>query len=131
MSDPRCTTIVLLRCWALKNLTRCLVQIWQAIYCWGGDTKPKINQTKKPMLVGLKTGMITLEINLEVPQKIGYKFPWSLSYTTPGPKTPKCPTMPYAHMLHCVLNGLIFHSQNLETIQKFHNREWIRKCGSL
>jgi hypothetical protein len=52
-----------------------LVQIWQAIYCWGGDTKPKINQTKKPMLVGLKTGMITFEINLEVPQKIGYKFP--------------------------------------------------------
>jgi hypothetical protein len=43
-----------------------------------------------PIPVGLPTGKTTLEINLEIPQKIGNR---RTSYTTLGYIPKRCPTM--------------------------------------
>jgi hypothetical protein len=37
-----------------------------------------------PLLMGLQAGKTTLEISLEVPQKIGHGTTGGSSYTTPG-----------------------------------------------
>jgi hypothetical protein len=43
-----------------------------------------------PPLLGLQAGTTTLEINLEVPQKIGHCIIRGLSYTTPGHIPKRC-----------------------------------------
>jgi hypothetical protein len=48
-----------------------------------------------PLLVGLQTGITTLEINLEVPQKIENRSAWRLSNTTLGNIPKRCPAMPH------------------------------------
>jgi hypothetical protein len=75
-----------------------------------------------PLLVGLQTGTTTLEINLEVPQKIGNGSTLRPSYTTLGhiPKT--CPTMLQGHVFHYVHSGFVYDSQKLETTQMSHDR---------
>ena len=47
-----------------------------------------------PLLVGLQTGITNLEINLDVPQKIGNRSTWRPRYTTLGNIPKRCPTMP-------------------------------------
>jgi hypothetical protein len=74
------------------------------------------------MLVGLQTGTTTLEINLEVPHKIGNISTWTPSYTTLGNIPKRCTTMPQGHMFHCVYSSQICDSQNLEITQMSHNR---------
>jgi hypothetical protein len=44
-----------------------------------------------PLLVGLQTWTITLEINLEVLQKIGNRSTWRSSYSTLGHNPRRCP----------------------------------------
>jgi hypothetical protein len=72
--------------------------------------------------VGLQTGTTTLEINLEVPQKIGNGSTWRFSYTTLQNRPKRCPTMPQGHMFQYVHSSLICDSQKLETTQMSHNR---------
>ena len=68
-----------------------------------------------PLLVGLQTSTTTLEINLEVLQKIGNRSTGRPSYTTLGNILKRCPTMPQGLMFHYVHSGLICDSQKLET----------------
>ena len=63
-----------------------------------------------PLLMGLKTGTTTLEISLEVPQKIGNRSTWTPSYSTLGNIPKRCPTIPQGHVFHYVHN-LGFYSQ--------------------
>ena len=65
------------------------------------------------MLVGLQTGTTTVEINLEVSQKIGNRFTRRPRNTTLG-NIPKRSTVP--HVLHYVHSGFICDIQKLETI---------------
>jgi hypothetical protein len=67
------------------------------------------------LLLGLKTGKTTLEINLEVSQKIGNRSTRRPSYTY----TQKMPR--HATGAH-VQSILICDSQKLKTIQISHNR---------
>ena len=60
-----------------------------------------------PLLVGLQTGTTTLEINLEVPQKIGTRSTWRPSYSTLGNIPKRGPTMPLGHVFHYVHRGLV------------------------
>jgi hypothetical protein len=75
-----------------------------------------------PLLVGLQTGITTLEINMEIPQKIGNISTWISIYTILGNIPKRYPTMPQEHMFHCVHSCLVNDSQKLETTQMFHNR---------
>ena len=74
-----------------------------------------------PLLVGLQTGTTSLEINLEVPQKIGNRFTEDQALYHSWEYTQKIPTMPPGHVFHCVLSGL-FDNQKLETTPMSHNR---------
>jgi hypothetical protein len=53
-----------------------------------------------PLLVGLQTGTTTLEINLEVPQKIGNRSTWRPSYAILGNVPKSCRIMPQGHVFH-------------------------------
>jgi hypothetical protein len=75
-----------------------------------------------PLLVGLQTGTTTLEINLEVPQKIGTRSTWRHINTILGNIPKRCPTMPQGHVFHYVDNSLVGDNQKLETTQMSHNR---------
>jgi hypothetical protein len=68
------------------------------------------------------TGTTTLEINLEVPQKIGNISTRRPSNTTLGNIPKRHPTIPQGHMFHCVHSGLICDSQKLETTQMSQDR---------
>jgi hypothetical protein len=68
-----------------------------------------------PLLEGLQTGSTPLEINLEVPQKIGNRSTRRLNYTTLGNIPKRCPTVPQGHVFHYVHSGLICDSQKLKT----------------
>jgi hypothetical protein len=59
----------------------------------------------------------TLEINLEVPQKIGNRSTWRQSYTTLGNIPKRCPTMPQGQVFFYVHSGIICDSQKLEKTQ--------------
>jgi hypothetical protein len=74
------------------------------------------------LLVGLQTGTTTLEIILEVRQKIGNRSTWRRSNTTLGNITKRFSTMPQGHTFHYAHSGIVCDSQNLETIQMSHNR---------
>jgi hypothetical protein len=76
-----------------------------------------------PLLVGLRSGTATLEINLEVPQKIGNRSTLRPRYTTLGNIPKRCPTMPQGHLFHYVHSGLICDSQKLEILQMSHDRK--------
>ena len=75
-----------------------------------------------PPLVGLQTGTTTLEISLEVLQKIGHCTTWGPSYTSPGHITKRCSNIQQRHMLHYVHSSLIYNSQKLERTQMPFNR---------
>jgi hypothetical protein len=60
-----------------------------------------------PLLIGLQAGTTSLEINLEVPQKIGIRSTGRLRYTILGHIPQRCPTMPQGHMFHYIHSGLI------------------------
>jgi hypothetical protein len=79
-----------------------------------------------PLLMGFKTGTTTLEINLEVPQKIGYISTRRSSNTTLGhiPKT--CPTMPQGHLFHCVHSSCVCDSQSRKQPRCSSAEEWIQ-----
>jgi hypothetical protein len=68
-----------------------------------------------PLLVGLQTGTTALEINLEVPQKIGNRYTRRPSNITLGNITKRYPAMPQGHVFHYVHSSLICDSQKLET----------------
>ena len=82
-----------------------------------------------PLPVQLKTGTNTLEINLEVPQKIGNRSTWRPSYKTLENIHKRCPTMPHGHVLHYVHSGLICDSQELETSQMPLNKRMDTENG--
>jgi hypothetical protein len=67
------------------------------------------------LLLGLKTGPKTLEINLEVPQKIGNRSTRRPTYTTLQHIPKRCPTMRQRHVLYYVHSSFIFDSQKVET----------------
>ena len=74
------------------------------------------------LLLGLQTGTTILEINLEIPQKIGNRSTWRSSYTNLVHIPKRCPTTAQGHMLHYVHESLICDSQMLETTQMPNNR---------
>ena len=74
------------------------------------------------LLLGLQTGTTILEINLEIPQKIGNRSTWRSSYTNLVHIPKRCPTTAQGHMLHYVHESLICDSQMLETTQMLNNR---------
>ena len=69
-----------------------------------------------------QTGTTTLEINLEVPPKIGNISTWRPSYTTLRHSPRRCPTMLQGQVLHYVHSSLVCDSQKLEPTQTSHNR---------
>jgi hypothetical protein len=73
------------------------------------------------LLVVLQTGKTTLEINLEVPQKIGNRSTWRPSYTTCDHILKRRLTIPWGHMLHYIHSGLIWDRQKLEITTVFRN----------
>jgi hypothetical protein len=75
-----------------------------------------------PLLVGLQSFTTTLEINLEVPQKIGNRSTRRPRYATFGNISKRYPTMPQGHLFHYVHRSLICYSQKLETTQMSHDR---------
>jgi hypothetical protein len=72
-------------------------------------------KTTPPLVVGLQAGTTTLEMNLEVPQKIGNGSTLRHSYTTLGNISKICSIMPQGNMFHYVHRGLICDSQKLES----------------
>jgi len=80
-----------------------------------------------PLLVRLIAGATTLEISLEVPQKIGHSTTWGPSYSTPGHIPKRCSNIQQRHMLHYVHSSLIYNSQKLERTQMPSTEEWIQK----
>jgi hypothetical protein len=83
--------------------------------CWRKRNTP-------PLLVGLQTSTTTLEINLDVSQKIGNKSTWRLRYTCLGHIPKRCTTMSQRHVFHYVQRGLICDSQKLDKTPMSHNR---------
>jgi hypothetical protein len=73
-----------------------------------------------PLLVGLQAGTTTLEISLEVLQKIGHSTTQQYHYWAYIPK--RCSTIPQGHMLHYAHSRLIYNSLKLESTQMFLNR---------
>ena len=78
-------------------------------------------RTTPPLLVELETGKTILEINLELPQKIGNRYTWKPSYTTLGHIHKRCPTMTQGLVFHYVQSCLVCDNQRLETNQIPHN----------
>jgi hypothetical protein len=76
--------------------------------CWQGCRKEEHSS-----IAGGIT--ITLEINLEVPQKTGNRSTRKPSNTTLGNILKRYPTTPQGHMFHYVHSSLICDSQKLET----------------
>jgi hypothetical protein len=74
-----------------------------------------------PLLVGLQTGPTSLEINLEVPQKIGINLLEDPAIPLLGIYS-NVPTMPQGHMFHYVHSSFICNSQKLETTYMSHDR---------
>jgi hypothetical protein len=70
----------------------------------------------------LQAGTTTLQINLEVPQKIGNRCTWRPSYTTLGNTSKRCSNMPQGYVFHYVHSGLICDSQKLKTTLMSHDR---------
>jgi hypothetical protein len=75
-----------------------------------------------PLLVGLQTGTITLEINLEFPPKSRISYTCRLSYTILRDIPKTFPTTPQGHVLYSVNTILFCDSQKLETTQMSNNR---------
>jgi hypothetical protein len=69
----------------------------------------------------LQTAAIALEVNLEVPYKIGNRSSRRPSYTACGHMHKRCPIMPQGNMLHYVHSGLSCDSQKLETTKMSQN----------
>jgi hypothetical protein len=65
------------------------------------------------LLVGLQTGATTLEINLEVPQKIGNIYLKTQIYHS-WEYTQKMPYYATGHMFHYVHSSLVCDNQKLE-----------------
>jgi hypothetical protein len=41
-----------------------------------------------------------------------------------------CPILPHGHIFHYVHSGLVYDSQNMETIQMYHDRKMdTKECG--
>ena len=74
------------------------------------------------LLLGLQTGTTILEINLEIPKKIGNRSTWRSSYTNLVHILKRCPTTTHGYMLHYFHESLICDSQMLETTQMPNNR---------
>jgi hypothetical protein len=94
------------------------------------SVRMSVKRNTPPLLVRLQTGTTTLEINLEVPQKIGNRSTRKPSYTTLGYIPKRYPTMAQGHVFHYVPSGLICDSQKLETTQMPQWKNGYRKCGS-
>ena len=75
-----------------------------------------------PFLVELQASSTTLEINLEVPQKIRNSSIWKPSYNTFGHIPKRFPTIPQGHVFHYVHRSLICNNQKLKTAQMSLNR---------
>jgi hypothetical protein len=82
---------------------------------------------RNTLLVGLQTGTTTLEINLEVPQKIGNRSSLRPSYITLGNIPKRCLTVPQGHLFYYVHGNLICDSQKLEKPKCSMTEEWIQK----
>ena len=87
---------------------------------WGKRNTP-------PLLVGLQAFTTTLEISLEVPQKIGHNTTRGSSNTSPGHISRRCSNLWEGHMFHYVHSSLIYNSQNLERTQCPSTEELIQK----
>ena len=70
---------------------------------------------------GIANWSTILEINLEIPKKIGNRYTLKPSYTTLGHIHKRCPTMTQGLVFHYVQSGLICDSQELETTHMPHN----------
>ena len=71
---------------------------------------------------GIENWSTILEINLEIPKKIGNRYTLKPSYTTLGHVHKRCPTMTQRHLVfHYVQSGLVCDSHKLETNQIPHN----------
>jgi hypothetical protein len=77
--------------------------------------------------VGLPTCPTTLDINLEVPQKIGNISTLRPRYTTLGNIHKRCPTMPQGPVFHYVHSDFICDRQKLEQLRCPRTEEWIQK----
>ena len=80
-------------------------------------TRIQRKRNTPPLLGGLQNSIISLEINLVVPQKIGNTFMWRPCYMTPKYIPKRSSTISQGHMLHCFHSSLFYNSQKLETTQ--------------
>jgi len=87
-------------------------------WCWRGCGE---REKLLHLLVGLQTVTTILEINLEVPQKIGHWTAWGSSYTSLEHIPKRCSNIQQRHVLHYVHRSLIYNSQKLErTLMPFN-----------
>ena len=70
---------------------------------------------------GIANWSTILEINLEIPKKIGNRYTLKPSYTTLGHIHKRCPTMTQGLVFHYVQSCLVCDNQKLETNQIPHN----------
>ena len=69
-----------------------------------------------PLIMGMQTCTVTLEINMVVSQKIGYQSTSRLSNTTLGHIPKGYRPIPQGHLLNYVYSRIICNDQNLKTI---------------
>ena len=68
-----------------------------------------------PLLVGMKTYAVTLEISVAVSQETVSQPPSRPRYSTLGNLPKRCPILPQKHLFNYVHSSTICNSQNLET----------------
>jgi hypothetical protein len=79
-----------------------------------------------PLLVRVQTYTATMEINMEVPQKIRN---WSPSRPLLRLYSKDAPNTPQGHLHNCVYNCFIHNIQNWTQPRCPSTKEWIRKRG--
>jgi hypothetical protein len=82
-----------------------------------------------PLLVGLQTGTTTLEINLEVPQKIVNRSTWRPSNTTLGNIPKWCVTIPQGTCSTLLIEALFVIVRSWKQLRCSTTEEWIQKMS--
>jgi hypothetical protein len=91
-------------------------------FCWRWSLK-----VTSPLLVGLQNGTTTLEINLEVPQKIRNRSTWRPSYTSLGNISKRCPIMSQGKCSTMFIVALFVIANSWKQPRCPTTEEWIQK----
>jgi hypothetical protein len=84
-----------------------------------------------PLLVGLQAGTTTLEISLEVPQKIGHSTTEGSSNTTPGHISEDVPTCNKGTCSTMFITALFIIARSWKEPRCPSTEEWIQKMWSI